>query len=65
MCEHKIKTKVENGLIISYCEKCGKILDTTPVNTNSDIDKAPVREEKFNVNEWNGFNGGSGDILHG
>lgn len=34
MCEHDISIKVENGMIITYCKKCGAILDTKPANNN-------------------------------
>ncbi len=27
-CKHQAAVKVENGVIITYCKKCGKILDT-------------------------------------
>lgn len=29
MCKnHEVKIKIENDILITYCEKCGKILDT-------------------------------------
>lgn len=31
-CKHETAVKVENGYVITYCTKCGKILDTKPVS---------------------------------
>lgn len=52
MCEHKIVVKSVGNNIVSYCEKCGKIIDTTP------------KPEKPMI-EIAGFKDNGGQILHG
>lgn len=53
MCEkHEITTKVENGMIITYCKKCGEIFDAKPVPQN-----------RINWNEA-GLKDNGGQILH-
>ena len=37
MCEHQVMTKIENGMIISYCAKCGQILDSKMANVAHDV----------------------------
>ena len=34
-CNHEVTTKIENGMIITYCKKCGKILDTAQASNGS------------------------------
>ena len=58
MCEHEIAIKIENGMIVTYCKKCGKILDTKPANTNNKKSILPGTSN----NEVLKDNGGS--ILH-
>ena len=48
MCEHKIDIKIENGQIVSFCTKCGAILNVQPQN---------ITEVSYNST-------GSGIILH-
>ena len=56
MCEHKVETKVENGVIITYCSKCGQILDT----------KQSYEAPRFTCeNNFGGFTDNGGQILHG
>lgn len=52
MCEHQVETKIENGIIITYCKKCGAILAQAPVAFNQSVSI-----------EENSNNGGI--ILHG
>lgn len=52
-CNHQIKVKNENGMIITYCAKCGKILDSKS-----------CFNEKIDINWENNSNNG-GQILHG
>lgn len=33
-CNHNVNVDVVNGLIITYCSKCGEILDTKPVKVH-------------------------------
>ena len=35
-CKHQIATKIENGYVVTYCKKCGKILDTKPLSGGSE-----------------------------
>lgn len=58
MCQHDVETKVENGMIITFCKKCGKILDTRPISTNITCDSV-----KINWNEG-GIKNNGGQILH-
>lgn len=59
MCEHSIVTKIENGIIVSYCCKCGKIMDSKPVQGQ------PSRNDSISVN-WveGGLCDNGGQILH-
>lgn len=50
MCEHQIDTKIENGIVITFCRKCGQILDTKMV-------QAPTIT-------CSGFTSNGGQILH-
>ena len=55
MCEHEITTKIENGIVITYCAKCGKILD---------IKNAPEKECKIMWSETGASANNNGFILH-
>lgn len=55
MCEHQVNTKVENGMVITYCTKCGAILDTKVCSAPS-----------VTCGSWNegGLKDNGGQILH-
>ena len=52
-CKHLAAVKVENGMIITYCKKCGQILDTKPTGQ-------PTQTVQETTAPQNG-----GQILHG
>lgn len=60
MCEHQVSTKVENGMIITYCAKCGAILDSKMVNTPNNITCNCGCHESAG-----GLSSNGGQILHG
>lgn len=51
-CKHTPAVKVEGGMVVTYCKKCGKILDTKPASTNEHFFRS-------------GSNNNGGQILHG
>ena len=59
MCEHQVTTKVENGMIITYCAKCGAILDSKMVETPSFTCNCGCHESA------GGLASNGGQILHG
>lgn len=50
-CKHEIKIETKNGNIITYCSKCGKILDSKPIDES-------VHEYKEGSGSFLGDNGG-------
>lgn len=58
MCKHEVEIKLENGNIITYCKKCGAILDTKPAHTGPYNDAVKIRWSEAGIKD----NGG--DILH-
>lgn len=59
MCDHKIEVKIENGVAITYCTKCGEIFETKPVKESS---KSP---DYMCTTECGRDFGNGGQILHG
>ena len=55
-CKHVPDVKVEGGLIITYCQKCGKILDTRPTDENPNYSRERWQEGLIQDN--------GGSILH-
>lgn len=50
-CKHEIKIETRNGNIITYCSKCGKILDSKPIDEST-------HEYKEGSGSFLGDNGG-------
>lgn len=59
MCEHEVVTKIESGMIVTVCKKCGKILDSRPIAPQ------PNRNDAVRIH-WNegGIKDNGGQILH-
>lgn len=66
-CNHKAVVKTENGMIVTYCQKCGKILDSKTIGNNN----ASFYETTAPKNDGQILHGNitapqnGGEILHG
>lgn len=71
MCNHEIEAKVENNFVVTYCKKCGAIINSKPLSegSNKHSDRYTQHGDRaerthFNNEDYYIWHDNGGKILH-
>jgi hypothetical protein len=62
-CEHQVVVCVRDGMIVSYCSKCGKILNSKPID-HQDHRKTDTNKTLVDYSEGTILHDNGGEILN-